>query len=220
LFGLQIGGDWQWSDRGKLRLGLAYFDYTNIYGIRNPTFGSQEYNWTAPAFRQKGNTVFNIDNDGNPNTALYALASKFNVLNLTANVDLSYFDPFNIRLIGDFAKNLGFSQSDIYQRTGLTVEPKTTAWRVGAVLGKPEVRAFKDWQAFVDYRYIGGDSVLDAFNDSDFNLGGTNAKGYSIGALYGLDRNVWTRIRWMSADEVTGPPLSIDVLQLDINARF
>jgi hypothetical protein len=203
-----------------MRAALAYYDYHNIHGIPNPTLGSQIYDWTAPAFRQKGNTVFNIDNDANAATNLFALASKFQVLNLTANVDLAYFEPFNIRLIGDYAKNLGFDQAEIRQRTGLTVEGKTTAWRTGVLLGKPDIRAFKDWQVFLDYRYIGADSVLDAFADSDFNLGGTNAKGYTLGAQFGLDRNVWARLRWLSADEITGPPLSIDVLQIDVNARF
>jgi hypothetical protein len=70
------------------------------------------------------------------------------------------------------------------------------------------------------YRSLEGDAVMDAFNDPDFHVGGTNAKGYTIGAKYGLGPGVWVRLRWMSADEIDGPPLSIDVLQLDLNAKF
>jgi hypothetical protein len=65
-----------------------------------------------------------------------------------------------------------------------------------------------------------GDAVVDAFTDSDFHLGGTNAKGYMLSAAYGLGRNVWLRARWLSAREVDGPPLDIDVLQLDLQAGF
>jgi hypothetical protein len=230
LVGIQAGGDWDWSSQGKLRLGLAWYDYDNIHGIRNPTLNSQIYDWTAPAFRQKGNTTFNIDNDGNPATNKFALAPKFSIVNLTGSVDLSYFEPFNIRLIGDYAKNIGYDREEIRQRTGLDVPAKTNAWRAGVLLGKPEVRAWKDWHVFVDYRYIQRDAVLDAFTDSDFNLGGTNTKGYTIGGQLGLDRNVWLRLRWLSADEIDNPGsvanlqptlrYSVDVLQFDINARF
>src|SRR5262249_49518118 len=134
--------------------------------------------------------------------------------------DLHYFSPFDLRIIGDYAKNLGFDRAEILQRTGFNVDSKTTAWRTGFIVGKTEMKEWKDWQAFMDYRYIGADSVLDAFVDSEFYLGGTNAKGYTIGAQFGLAHNVWMRVRWMSADEISGPPLAIDILQLDLNARF
>jgi hypothetical protein len=220
LLGLQVGTDWGANENTKLRSALAYYGYKNVSGIPNPTLNSHIYDWTAPLFRQKGNTVFNIDNDNNPATNLYALASKFQILNLTAKLDLTRFDPFAVRLTADYAKNIGFDQSEIRQRTGLTVEPATTAWRTGVAFGKLEVTEWKDWQVFADYRYLGADAVLDAFTDSEFYLGGTNAKGYTIGGLFGLDHNVWMRVRWMSADEIRGPPLAIDILQVDLNARF
>ena len=84
----------------------------------------------------------------------------------------------------------------------------------------PALLKLGDWNAFVTYKYLQDNSVLDAFTDSDFHLGGTNAKGYIIGGRLALERNVWLRLRWLSADEVDGPPLSIDVLQFDLNARF
>jgi hypothetical protein len=27
-------------------------------------------------------------------------------------------------------------------------------------------------------------------------------------------------LRWLSADEIDGPPLAIDILQVDVNAKF
>ena len=62
--------------------------------------------------------------------------------------------------------------------------------------------------------------MLDAFTDSDFHLGGTNAEGFFVGGAYGLYKNTWLAARWMSADEISGLPLSIDVFQLDLNATF
>jgi hypothetical protein len=64
------------------------------------------------------------------------------------------------------------------------------------------------------------DAVLDAFTDSDFNLGGTNAKGFVLGGSYGVEKNAWLTARWFSANEIDGPPLSIDTLFLDLNVRF
>jgi len=76
------------------------------------------------------------------------------------------------------------------------------------------------WRAFVGYRYVEADAVLDAFTDSDFHLGGTDAKGYFLGADYGFTPRVFGRLRYLSANEIDGAPLGIDVLQLDLNAQF
>jgi hypothetical protein len=62
--------------------------------------------------------------------------------------------------------------------------------------------------------------VVDAFTDPDFHLGGTNAKGWVLGTDLGLLKNTWLTVRWLTADEISGPPLAIDVLQVDVNARF
>jgi hypothetical protein len=84
----------------------------------------------------------------------------------------------------------------------------------------PEVNRRHYWQVFGAYKYLERDAVLDAFNDSDFHLGGTNNKGFILGGLYGLDRNVSVGLRWLSSSQIDGPPLSMDVLQIDLNAKF
>lgn len=73
---------------------------------------------------------------------------------------------------------------------------------------------------YAGYKYIQPDALPDAYNDSSFHLGGTNAKGYYLGANYALTGNVSVEGRWSSSDEVYGDPLSINVFQLDLNARF
>jgi hypothetical protein len=62
--------------------------------------------------------------------------------------------------------------------------------------------------------------VIDAFADSDFGLGGTNLKGYFIGANFALGPNVWASARWMSANQITGAPYAVDIIQVDLNAKF
>ena len=64
--------------------------------------------------------------------------------------------------------------------------------------------------------------MVDGFTDSDFGgvTTGTNLKGYTLSGNLALSPNVWVGIRWMSADQVAGPPLKDDVLQIDLNGKF
>ncbi len=62
--------------------------------------------------------------------------------------------------------------------------------------------------------------MVDVFVDSDFGLGGTNLKGYFVGGNYALSHNVSTALTWMSANSIGGPPFAVDVLQVDLNAKF
>jgi hypothetical protein len=94
-------------------------------------------------------------------------------------------------------------------------------------IGHPELfrvnpgRAHKgQWAINAAYKYLESDAVPDAFTDSDFHLGGTNAKGYFIGGAYALFDGVAIGGRWLSANEVSGDPLAIDVLHLDLLAAF
>ncbi len=76
------------------------------------------------------------------------------------------------------------------------------------------------WRVGFGYRYLEADSTLDAFADSDFHLGGTNAKGYVINGEVSLTERVFARLRYLSANEIDGNRVGIDVLQLDLNAQF
>ncbi|WP_204320531.1 putative porin, partial [Klebsiella pneumoniae] len=80
-------------------------------------------------------------------------------------------------------------------------------------VGRPKIEKFGDWSVSASYRHIDPDALLDAFTDQDFHLGGTNAKGWTLGAEYGLFRHTSIGARWMSTEEVYGPPLKIDLFQ-------
>lgn len=224
LTGAQAGVQWRSQADSRFRMGVALYDFRNVQGQPNPTLFSTIYNATAPQFRQKGNSLFNIDNDGDPTTALFALAPKFREFAVTASYDWAKFDPLHIVLSAEYVRNIGFDRTEILQRTGRDIEPQTKGYQAQLTVGHPVIKKSGEWQVFSAYKYLERDAVLDAFTDSDFHLGGTDAKGYILGANYGVDKNTWLSLRWLSADEIAGPPtglpLSIDVLQLDLNARF
>ncbi|WP_310474737.1 putative porin [Sandarakinorhabdus sp.] len=93
-------------------------------------------------------------------------------------------------------------------------------YSIRGVIGIAEPKQLGDWNIELSYRYIESDATLDSLSDSDFHRGGTNAKGYTIGGTLGLGRNLFVTGRWLSANEISGPPLAIDVLQVDLVAKF
>jgi hypothetical protein len=219
LYGAQMGARWTAMDTSTADFGIALYDFKNVEGIPNTTPGEQYYDYTAPPSMQKGNSLMSINALGDP--VIWGIASKFRELNLTAKMDWADFDPVHVTLFADYVKNLGFDSAEIAQRTGQAApEPRITGHQIGLVVGNTLFRLNGDWQVSVAYKYLERDAVLDALTDSDFHLGGTNAKGYIIGASYWLDKETSLGLRWISTDQIDGPPLSIDTLQVDLNVRF
>jgi hypothetical protein len=77
-----------------------------------------------------------------------------------------------------------------------------------------------DWNAYVGYRKVGSDSVVDGFADADFGLGGTNFKGETIGGSLAVSNGVWFELKWMPAAVIAGPTYKINIIQLDVNSKF
>ncbi|ABB75856.1 Putative porin [Nitrosospira multiformis ATCC 25196] len=221
FYGAQAGIEWvpEGADT-KIRLGAAYYDFENISGVRNPNFGDTLFNQTAPLFRQKGNSLFNIDNDGDPTTNLWALASDYKIANATLVADYSRFKPIHVIGTLDYARNVGYDQDRILARTGQDIKPEINAYQARLTVGYPVISERHQWQVLGFYRRSERDSMLDAFTDSNYLLGGTNHKGYTIQGLYGVAHNTWVGLRYMSYDNISGLPLSIDSVNLDLNARF
>jgi hypothetical protein len=219
LAGGQIGMEWVPSSQTRAKVGMAVYDYKNVSGVRND-FQSSLQNDTAPAFRQKGNTLFDIDNDGNINTNLYALAADYSLVNLTGSVDVNVYNPVHVIVSGDYVKNVGFDASKTKARSGLDVKPETEGYLVRVAVGMPSMLLKDDWQLSLTYRYLEADAAFDAFTDSDFHLGGTNSKGFIVGAQYSLNKATWLTARWLASQEISGLPLSINTLQVQFNAKF
>jgi hypothetical protein len=179
---------------------------------------------------QKGNTIFNINPNATKQEELkLALASEYTELNFTGTLDIGFWDPAHIVFFGDYVENIGFDQDKVNalvgdidpDTAGFQAPPKeTTGYQIGMSVGYPKIENSGQWKVSFYYKYLEADAVVDAFTDSDFHLGGTNAKGWILGTEFGLMKNTWLTLRWLTADEISGPPLAIDVLQLDINARF
>lgn len=201
------------------KIGAAYYYFSNITGVLNDPLNPGATDWTAPLFQQKGNTLFNISAD--PTVVKTALASEFREVNLTGTLDIGFWDPFHVVFLGDYVRNLGFNLADVIQRTGNPDQTKETqGYQLGISVGHPAIEEFGQWKAYFNYKHVEADAVVDAFTDSDFHLGGTNAKGWILGTDFALWKNSWLTLRWLTAREISGPPLGIDVLQVDFNAKF
>ena len=219
LLGGQLGADWLTEDDSRVRFGAAYYDYLHIVGIRNSP-ESTLYNWTAPTFVQKGNTLFDISNTIDPTVNLFALAPKYRIVDLIALGDVHILPRHSLTFTLEALRNYGFKEADVMANYGSYVKPRTEGYRADIGFGTSSPPMFGSWRATVGYRYLQRDAVLDAFDDEDFHLGGTDAKGYTLVFDFSFNPRVWMRVKYMSANQIDGPPLGIDVLQLDMNARF
>lgn len=172
------------------------------------------------------------------------LVQRFHVLDLNASVAFPVSDTVKAELHGEFIKNMAFDSArncrygELYDPqtnvvvTALgndnactTVDPARVAsgdygWLAGIKVGHTDPRKWGQWSFAANYRYLQTDATLDSLSDSDFHLGGTNTKGYTVEGTLGLLPGTSLTARWMSANEITGAPLSIDVLQIDLSAEF
>ncbi|ABD06929.1 conserved hypothetical protein [Rhodopseudomonas palustris HaA2] len=174
----------------------------------------------------------------------FGLVQKYRPLVVSGSLDLGEFHPFHIVLDGEFVWNTAFNRSLAMNGVGLTSLPGNVGgyvynnrgptsdgtlgaydggdkgWMGRVTVGNREIKHLGDWNVHAGYKYLESDATLDAFADSDFGLGGTNLKGYFMGANLGLSDNVWTSVRWLSANSIAGLPYAVDVLIVDLNAKF
>jgi hypothetical protein len=246
LYAAQAQTDWRPNPDYEVRVGLAYYYFNNADGVlSSPCIALSSADqcstdFTRPGFIQQGNTLFALRNLVNPTGVpnppqfqYYGLASKFHELNLTARLDYAATDPIHLIFDADFVKNLGFDRASINSRNPVNNQgASATAGQAGPwnggdsgylarlTVGYPILRDRWNWNFNVGYKYLESDAVLDAFTDSDFHLGGTNAKGYFVGGGLSIAKDMDLTARWLSAREITGAPYSVDVIQVDLNGRF
>ena len=219
LIGGQLGANFRLGGGGqRLRISGAFFDYFNVSGRLNP-LDSTIYNYTAPQFERQGNTYFDISNTGSSTTNLFALASKYRLANLNATYELPV-GPRSLRLAVDAVRNFGYNTAEVSANVGSYVAPRTKGYQSEVSFGDPAVLSLGAWRALVGYRYLQRDAVIDAYTDSDFHFGGTDATGYYFVGDLGVARRVWVRLRYLSSNAIDGPTLGIDTVQLDLNTIF
>ncbi|MBU6300588.1 MAG: putative porin [Verrucomicrobia bacterium] len=242
--GTKLTGD---EDNVTAQLGAGIFHFDNIEGkLSDPyvpltIFDAGNTDDRRPTFAQKGNTYMALRNilpdplndfGASRQFQYYGLASKFNILGYNGRVDFNFFEPFQISLLGDISTNLAFNADDVQHKAvnnrgpipeGKNIGPfdgGANAWNLTLQLGPQAFNKKGDWNAHFGYRFIESDAVVDGFNDSAFGLGGTNMEGVTIGGGMAVTPRVSLNLRWMGANEITGPPLKSDIIQLDLNARF
>ncbi|WP_213773056.1 putative porin [Bradyrhizobium sp. dw_78] len=246
LFGGQAGFGYKINPEYAVRFAVAYYDFDNVQGhLSDPCTVSSasdvcDTDLNRPLFSQKGNTYMTLRNIipdpvGNNNGAIqyqyFGLASQYRPLVVSGQVDLSQFQPAHIVFDGDYVVNTAFDRNLMIQTAvnnkGPSVDGSPSVFNGGnqgwlgrVTVGNTEIKHLGDWNVHVGYKYLESDATIDAFVDSDFGLGGTNLKGYFLGGNYGLSDNVWMTARWMSATNVAGSPYAVDVLQVDLNAKF
>ncbi|MGO9356537.1 MAG: putative porin [Xanthobacteraceae bacterium] len=203
---------------------------------------------TRPSFAQRGNSYMVLRNilpiaglpsaGGNESGNVlqyqyFGLASQFRPLVASSRLDLGNFDPVHIVLDGEYVVNAAFNRAQVAASVLATsvLIPSgpisngqyvggNQGWLTRMTVGYREIKALGDWNAFVGYKWLESDATLDALTDIDFGLGGTNLKGYFLGANLGVGPNVWLTAKWMSANQVAGAPYAVDILQIDLNGRF
>ncbi len=247
LYAGQLGLDWVPHKDFAVKLAAAYYVFDRIAGRLSEPYtpltaqDAGNTDGTRPAFAQKGNTYMALRNivptaDNNFGTTnqfqYFGLATPFRVLGLTGKLDYSRYEPFTVSVFGEYLKNLAFDRTAINARainnraantalggTGV-FDGGNTAFIVGVKVGHPTLDKRWDWSATMNYRYVESDAVVDGFADSDFGGGGTNVQGYTFGGALALGARVSLGLRWMSANQIAGPPLKSDTLQVDVSGKF
>jgi len=253
LYGVQLGTDWAVTDKTQLRFAAAIYDFHNVEGVREtdpPPSGSRagtvayQTSQYSSSARQKGNTLINLNDPTSTAAPVWGLASKFRPLNLSAAVTFAHLDPYLIGLSLDYVKNSAFDLADIRKRAGTSavddLSARTRGYQVRAQFGSPKLAERGNWQTFVALRKFERDAWVDAYTDTTWHLGGTNYKGFSVGASYALARNTNFSARWTStrnlddgrrflavpgdptsvSGNLSSAPLKIDVIQLEVSSRF
>lgn len=193
--------------------------------------------------RLKGNTLINLNDPTSTAAPTWGLASKFQPVNLTLGLTIDNFASTRLAMTLDWIKNTGFDRADIERRAGVKftdLRDKTQALQGRVQMGRAQLSRRGDWQAFAAYRLVERDAWVDGFTDTTWHLGGTNYKGWSLGGGYAFDRRFSLAARWTStrnlddgvrflavpgdptslSGNLSSAPLRIDVLQIDLNARF
>lgn len=244
MYGGQVGLNWQATQNVALTFGAGVYEFSGVQGKLsspcdiNGLVTACDTDHLRPSFAQKGNTYMYLrDNMGDPDWTpgddyppspqYYGLASAFRPVVLSGRVDFGNFHPVHVVVDGEFVWNSAFDRQEIDAVDVNNKAPNSGAfdggdigWMTRVTVGHQRLERFGDWNANIGYRYLESDAVMDAFTDSDFGLGGTNLQGYFLGGNLALSKSVWATAKWMSASSIAGEPYAVDVLQIDLNAKF
>ena len=245
LLGGQLGFNWQVRPTLAMTFGASFMDYENVQGELSspcdiPALKSCDTDHTRPSFAQKGNTYRYLrdiipspeNNYGTEDKLQYfGLVSEYRPLIASARLDFGNFHPVHVVIDGEFVWNTAFDHGLMEKWAENNRGPNVgndpgpydggnIGWMAKLTVGHQQFTQFGDWNAHLGYKYLESDATLDAFADSDFGLGGTNLKGYFVGGNFAFSKSVFATAKWMSANAIAGAPYAVDVVQLDLKAKF
>lgn len=233
LAALQLAGMWDLGPQAQLRAAAAYYDFSNLQARPVTTapgtcdLATEEQLGSVPPYLQKGNSLAAIcisGTAGNPgaaeDVAKVGLASEFEVVAFTLGYDWAWDAHQGLSIDFEYATNLGFDATEILRRTGQDLDEQVDGWHLKLALGVDTPRRLSDWSVQAGYKRIERDALVDAFTDSDFHLGGTNARGWYLSGQYGLHQDVWLSLRWVSSNSIEGPTFEVDQYFVDLSARY
>jgi polyhydroxyalkanoate synthesis regulator phasin len=246
LFAIQGGTQVNLTRNWSTQVAAAYYSFYNIEGQFSSPYtqysedDAGDTDNSRPSFAQKGNTYRTLRNVVPPpgssellmDYQYFGLATPFQNLALTGKLSYDGWDPITVSLIAEFVRNLAFNSSSINEvavnnlsvddnlESDGTFEGSANAWLVDIEAGHAELDKLGAWQLSFGYRYIGSDAVVDGFNDSDFGLGGTNMKGFTVAGRLALTPNVYLGLRWYGSESIAGPQYDMNIFQVDLGAKF
>jgi hypothetical protein len=248
LLAVQGGGQYHLRHDAVAKLGVGFFDFNGVQGAVSQPCPEQlggvfacSTDDTRFPFQQFGNTVYAIRNIVNPagtanpvDPQYYGLASRFAVLEAHPRVEIDTYAPIAIAIDGEYIKNLAYNRQSILDHgppqgpigpqnnigSNGYYQGGDTGYVIRGQIGQLEIKKRWDWNVMLAYKYLETDSTLDSINDSDFHLGGTNAKGYTLTGSLGVAKDTFVSLRWFSAQVVSGPKDSNTVLQVDLQSSF
>ena len=247
IYAGQLGFDWTPHKDFRVKAAGGYYHFEGAAGVLSDPYIQTDSqiagntDTTRPAFAQKGNTYRALRNiiptpenlQGQIDQFQYfGLATPFKVVTLAGQIDYIHYEPFRITAFAEYAQNLAWDSGAIdvvaVNNRGFLLDGNplgvyagsNIAWMAGLRVGHPLLAKRGDWSVNFDYRSIGSDAVIDGFNGADFGGGGTNMKGFTFSGSLALSPRVNIGLRWMSANQIAGPPLATDILQFDLNGKF
>lgn len=190
----------------------TYYHYVNVKG-RSGDEASR------PGLIVKGNSLFDVQPA--QGRIVPGLASPFHIGEVTAAATYSGLAPIVISLTGEVARNFAFDRGSVDRLPLLTGTPTggmaySTEFRIGSA----RVARHGDWQAVVTWRRMESDSLIDAFTEGDFGLGGTNSQGAYFDLLYGIGANTWIEGLFYNTKSLGQQKLDVRMFRAALLTRF
>jgi len=158
--------------------------------------------------------------NGNPSYDANTLSARnFNILSFYQELN---FYPYGIPVkpFAEFARNMSNQSGLPLASPGNSMQGGADAWSLGLTLGKLVKKG--DWQGSYQYKYIGANSVVGAFNDSDFggyNYGGTDKAGSVIKVGYNLTDYLTLNGACYLVRPITQRDSTVNGMQVDQSVR-